>query len=91
MKEVMTASEAAKVLGVSPAHIRSCIDRGLYPFGIRLESEKGERNQYIVYTRRMEAWLSGRDILSDKEIVEDMEEMYKIMGRVLEKARKGSI
>lgn len=91
MKEIISVKEAAERLGRTENHIKKCIDQGLYPFGIAVKSEGGKKNQYDIYTRRMEAFLEGRDILSDKEILEDLEEMYKIMGRVITKARKGSV
>ena len=91
MKEIISVKEAAERLGKSELHVRTCIDQGLYPFGICKKSAGGKKNQYEIFTRRMEAFLAGRDILSDKEIIEDLEDMYEILGRVITKARKGSV
>lgn len=55
----MTAREAALVLGQTEMSLKMGIKQGVYPFGVAISSETGNRFRYIIYTERLKKWLAG--------------------------------
>ncbi len=62
--ELMTAAEAARILGTTPLKISKAIHDGVLPIGVVVEAEPGknERNRTIIIKKRLERWLNGEDL-----------------------------
>ena len=59
--ERITVEETAKILRISPQHVRGMIRRNQVPFGVAYETDSGKFTYYI-FRQRFEAWLTGKDL-----------------------------
>lgn len=53
MKEIITAQEASRILGLNGQAVREHIKRKIPPFNICGYVIEGKRNHYLVYTRKL--------------------------------------
>ena len=60
-KEIISAAEAARILGVPPQMVRERIKRGIWKFGRRIPKEKfgGKQDRYEIYTQKMLNQIGG--------------------------------
>ena len=58
--ELMTASEAARLLGCSPEKVRQHIRAGVWKFGVCIPKQKGgKKDSFIIYRRQLMKTLEG--------------------------------
>ena len=55
----MSVKQAASVLGVTEQNIRCGIKQGVYPFGVALNSETGQRCRYTIITELFNKYIRG--------------------------------
>lgn len=63
MKEVLNASEAARILGCKSQKVREMMRRGLWDLGEVISGEElgRERNEYVIWKWKLER-LIGREL-----------------------------
>lgn len=61
MEPRLTVEAVAKILKISPQHVRGLIQRKQFPFGVAYETSAGKFT-YYVFKNRFEAWFNGEDL-----------------------------